>query len=224
MSFLEMRLTQYVDCIDLSVLSRIYRFSWRRHTDRRVELASRLAECIACKYHRLRRCTRSITRNYRRLEDYAKAIGIIQRQNGKWVGYGKLIEYTVYFTYHPSKDKKKKNARRVEVRVYIPIPLHFFEYAKLWDIAEEIAYYHMESNYPYLVDFADEIKDGVRPCTDYDISEEGIAGHWCNGIIKVRLDKKIWSESIAFKLYPEERIYGNMLRYESDLTWCDISP
>lgn len=226
MSFLETSIIQYVDCIDLH--NTVYRATWRRHTNRRVELASMLAECVTCSNKALRRCSRSITRNYRRLEDYAKATGIVERIGTEWVGYGKLVEYTVYFTYKPRSDDKKKqrNARRVEVRVYIPVPLHFLSYNLLWYVAEAIAVDLMEVYYPELLYFADRFKEGYRLVMSDMISpyENGINGEWCNGVARVRLDTNIWAESVAYKIYPYPRIYGNKLEYESDITWCNISP
>jgi len=225
-SFLEESLTQYVECMDLH--SCIYRATWKRHSDTRVELASRLAECIACSNASLRRCSRRITRNYRRLEDYAKCTGIVERYGRKWIGYGKLVEYTIYFTYKPRSNERKKlrNSRRIEVRVYIPVPLNFISYHILWDIALSVATDLMEVYYPDMLYFVDTHKEGYRLVTSYMLSpyEKGMNGEWCNGVVRVDLSTNIWAESIAFKLYPYPRMYGNKLEYESVLTWRDIRP
>lgn len=112
-----MTLVDYVECIDLYRQAEKYRATWRRHTRDRVFLASRLAECYA-REKRLRYCSKTITRNYRRLEDYSKAIEIIDAKTG----YGKLIEITIYIKYE--SRKKRSWDREFEIRIYICVPLH----------------------------------------------------------------------------------------------------
>ena len=112
-------LTDYVSCVNLKEASRKFRATWRRHTNDRVFLASRLAECYA-RNITLRKCSRGLTRNYRRLEDYAKAVELVSTTER--TGYGKLIEITIYVKY--SSRKKKSWDREFEIRIYTCVPLY----------------------------------------------------------------------------------------------------
>lgn len=209
---LELResLVAYVACIDLREQRRKHKFTWLYHTGDRVEMASRLAEKIAEQMYTegqtsLRKASTSITRNYRRLEDYAKAIGIVEYRK-EWRGYGKLVEYTIYFRYR--SKKKPEWDRHIEVRIYVPYPLHVMNYNGFWDTAIAMSHDSIADTYsPELADAGEYEKQGVRLMTGCDTV-------WCNDVCKVDLLTNIYIEMKDYRGYfYEVSVPGGWLRW-----------
>jgi len=176
---------EYIECIELYGCK--YRSTWKRHTVNRAEMASRLAECYACT-RRLRRCSKSLYSAYRRLEDYAKCVGLVDTRNRK--GYGRLCEYTFYYKYD---SKKPSWSRHVEVRVVVPVPLHI-DCNSIEGIAENYAYNTIEALYMD-VPFELEWKKGGRDVPgEYD-------GIWCNTAARVALDEDVEIEVHDYRGY-----------------------
>ena len=103
---------------------------WVEHTDERIDLASRLSLCVHYT-GRLRYCSSRLYAAYRRLEDYAKSIHVIETEDAVWRGHGKLLEITLYLKYlvpgRPSWE------RHYELRMYISVPLTLYNYSRVFD-------------------------------------------------------------------------------------------
>ncbi len=194
----EPTLTSYVECFRPTR-------RWRRHTEERVRMASMLAE----RYYFIgsrRRASVEITRTlYRELEEYAEECQILVPRLERvlrrppLVGvryfepYGKVYEVTFYVSYH---EVAKKRRRRLEVRVYHSIPLHYslltlskslrFEESLrelLRKVLYEIEYWFAEAPNTKI---RRSVKVGYRYFYDMEYLPElhGRYGgiRWCNGV------------------------------------------
>ena len=102
---------------------------WVEHTDERIDLASKLSLCVHYT-GRLRYCSSSLYTAYRRLEDYAKSIHVVETEDAVWRGHGKLLEITLYLKY---LSERKSWERHYELRIYIAVPLTLFNYSRIFD-------------------------------------------------------------------------------------------
>jgi len=196
-------LTDYVSCKDLSSIPRTIAV-WRTHSDRYVELASKLSLCVHFSNLGVRRCSRPLHTAYRRLENYAEYTGIIDRIDRKYKGFGKLIECRVTFEYE-SKTRPSLN-RSGEVGVFFAIPLYLnaeyvgknIEIVLVNEVAPSILYeagleYAIDSEYYYQgcreIDIltAREIPRQYRPFTKH-LMIEPIGESWCNNIVRCSYD------------------------------------
>jgi len=126
-------LTDYVECIDLKSIPKDITI-WRTHTDSYVDISSRLSLC-AHYQNKLRECSIPLAKkyyvSYRRLEYYAEFTGQIDRPFKDWIGFGKIVEFTVYLKYE--SIKRASWSRHYEIRMYISAPLGLTEYYKVFD-------------------------------------------------------------------------------------------
>lgn len=172
----------YVKCIDLTPVAKL---TWKTHTNDRATLASLLSVCTHLT-NNLRFCARKLADMYhvslRRLEEYAKWSGFVLRGVEKWIGYGKLVEATLYYAY--ISPRRKRWERHIEIRLYFTIPIHFNAYDVLLrttiddldEIAREIVdhWYGLELSIELDFDREESLKHGLRVITkDYvDMVEE----------------------------------------------------
>jgi len=116
----------YVSCIDLTP---VRERAWATHTNERATLASLVSVCTHCT-NNLRFCARLLAERYhvslRRLEDYSRWCGFVLRTVRGWIGYGKLVEATLYYYYQ--SPRRRRWSRHIEVRIYFTIPIHFNAY------------------------------------------------------------------------------------------------
>jgi len=161
----------YVECVSLEPLRR-RRIGWYYHTTQRVELSDRLAICAACT-NLLRRCSVKLWKAYRRLEEYAKFVGFVWSGPIRWMGYGKLVEVTLYYYYpHP---RRKRWRRHQEMRLLFAVPVSFRDYdtflkkhiAELDEIGRTILECLFGLEYAWGVEFdaSETLKAGIRLVT-----------------------------------------------------------
>lgn len=213
-------LLDYASCINLYKKRGLYKFTWLKHAESRVERASMVAEILECETHALRRASIQVDpHNYRRLEDYAKAIGVVEYNSleKRYVGYGKLMQVTVYLGYESKKYPSL--SRRFEVTMHIPIPLHVVEYETLDDKMEELARYALEE-----IGFASELAySSMLDKIGYEFiySREYVEGlTWCNRVVKARLDDDINVEVVSMKTIPPFRSWYYTYRISGG--WCYV--
>jgi len=219
-------LTDYVKCINLRAIPRTIPI-WRVHEDRYVDLSSRLSVCVY-NVNKLRECSMILAEkervSYRRLEEYAEHVGIIDTENGIWKGYGKLVEITIYLKYE--SERKRSWNRHYEIRLYISIPLNIVDYSKVfnkslilsvirrimewigYDIAfvnsleldreSKIGFREMKSS--FIEEFLGNIELSYIP-TKTSILYVPIGRTWCNGVIRCSYD------SAYFIIHEYERGY-----------------
>ena len=175
----------YVSCIDLAP---VRERAWATHTNDRAMLASLVSVCTHCTDN-LRFCARLLTERYhvslRRLEDYSRYCGFVLRTVRGWIGYGKLVEATLYYYY--LSPRRRRWHRELEVRIYFTIPIHFTSYDTLLRVIlddldliarEVIDHWYGEEFANELTLKEDEtVKHGIRVVTkDYvDLVEQYIS-------------------------------------------------
>jgi len=199
-------LTDYVSCKDLRAIPETIAV-WRTHSDRYVELASKLSLCVHFTNLGVRRCSRPLHTAYRRLENYAEYTGIIDKISRKYRGFGKLVEFRLTFEYPAERPSL---SREGEIAIYVALPLHIDvrEFAKeIEDILIEVAKDILEELGMEFYVYADiylkepiyegareinmstarEIPKSYRPFTEHLVISP-IGETWCNNIVRCSYD------------------------------------
>jgi len=187
----------YVSCIDLKPIAKR---AWATHTNDRAMLASLVSVCTHCTDN-LRFCARLLAERYhvslRRLEDYSRYCGFVLRTVRGWIGYGKLVEATLYYYYQ--SPRRKRWSRHIEIRLYFTIPIHVTSYDTLLKVILEdldlIArmivehWYGVELANNLELDEDESIKHGIRIVTkDYIEMVEQYVSNLCPLVYEIKTD------------------------------------
>lgn len=176
---------EYLECIDL----RGFRAGWTRLTPFRAELLDELAECVS-NGEPLRRCSKRLWTSYRRLEETAKRVGIVERRGRRWIAYGKLVEITIYIAY--TNDRRPSRNRHIEIRIYLGVPLR-----RTCKELVELPYYNWllsimdmldpdTREYVLMLDEYGEAGYAKQGCRELRRGEAECRLHvWCNGVYKI---------------------------------------